>query len=160
MRGGARPGAGAPRLPDAVKKQRGTFRPDRAVPDAIRPPRAPVPDPPAELAAEERAWWRALAEAVNAVGVYTAADLYSFRMLVRNYALMEAIHAGKVMEEDRQGEPKVVSVTSVVSLTRLVSGLLTHFGLDPSSRDKLIPAPRADAEEPTEDPDDFSSPVQ
>lgn len=160
MRGGARPGSGPPRLPDEVKKQRGTFRPDRAVPDAVRPPRAKVPEPPAGLSEAERGWWRALGEAVDAVGVYTAADLFSFRMLVRNYALLEAIREGQVVEPGRDGQPKEIPVTSIVSLTRAVSGELTHFGLDPSSRDKLIPAPKAEPDGPTEDPDDFSSPVQ
>ena len=157
--GGARPGSGPPKLPDEVKKQRGTFRADKANPNPVRLPCAKVPDPPEDLNEREREWWRAFAAGVNAVGVYTEADAISFRILVRSMALLEAAHAGEVLEEAAAGVFRVVSVTSIVSLTRTVSSLLTRYGLDPSSRDKLVPAPRAETGPEADDPDDFK-PIQ
>ena len=40
-RGGARPGAGRPRISDEEKKRRGTFRPDRAHTPAVAEDSAP-----------------------------------------------------------------------------------------------------------------------
>lgn len=154
--GGARPGSGPPRLPDAVKKARGTYRADRSNPSAVRLQRAPLPEPPSDLDAHAQAWWRSLAKAVALVGVYTEADADTFRLLVESRALLAAAHAGRVVEDKGDmGGYKAVSVSSIVSLTRCVSNLLTRFGLDPSSRDRLIPAPTTQGAEIEADPDDF-----
>ena len=143
--GGPRPNSGPARLPVEVKKALGTYRPSRdgqAAGIGIRLPRVPVPDPPEELREIEARWWRKIGAAVDAVGIYTAQDETGFRLLVRSQALLEDSHN------------KDARVSDIVALTRTVAGLLTQFGLTPSSRDKLRP-PAAEASGEA-DPDDFA----
>ena len=161
-------------LPDDVKKARGTYQPAKeawkarqaaaAALAAPKPPRVAVPPPPEDLTPPQARWWPVLARAVDVVGVYTEADWPQFLAMVQAYAYAQEALAGRIVEEriSKEGDVHTVTIpaTQVIAAMKASQVALTHFGLDPASRDKLIAAPpppgAAGVEAPVADPDDMT----
>ena len=114
---------GRPRLPDEVKRMRGTLRHSRTNPDAPRPPAALVPPPPRELTVYEQRVWRRLAREL-APGVFTTSDYTAFRLLVSAVAAAE------------HPAPETPP-TAHLGACKLAASLLQRFGMDPGSREKV-----------------------
>ncbi len=111
----------AGRIPDAVKRQRGTLQKCR-----VRQPKAiesvPVPAPPASMKGAERKKWLELKAAVDSLGVYTDAYLEAFR---------RTVNACFMADEAPPGMRKGWSQEARAWMGRM--------GLDPASRDAITP---------------------
>jgi len=129
---------GRPRLPARVKELRGTLHPEREPKNPARPAGSRVPAPPRGLSAGMRQVWLELAREVDDLGVFTASDYTSFRLMVRS-----------VFEADHIADD--VPHSARVRYLAAASAALQRFGLDPASRSRVEsqrPATR------TENPDD------
>jgi hypothetical protein len=122
---------GRPRLPDEVKRQRGTLRHSRTNGYAPRPRAMSVPPPPRDLSARERAVWARLADEIPR-GVFTSSDRTAYRLLVRAVAIAE-------------NPERDASHSSRIHYMRLAAAMLQQFGLTPSSRERVSVANRTDA---------------
>jgi hypothetical protein len=125
------PSGGTNRLPDAIKRLRGTWRRDREIPRLLALQKVlpasptPVPEPPEDLDELHRAAWTEHAEAVDSTGIFRLAYLGAFRKLVQAYVLSEKLLA----RIDVEGKG--------VASWRLADGsyrnLVVRFGLTPGS---------------------------
>ena len=124
---------GGNRLPTAVKKARGTLQKCRTNKAEPKLDPSKVPPPPRGCGPVFRRKWRELARAVEALGVFTLADLPAFDLLVR--MMTEVVTA-----------PDDMPATARVRLMQATAGQLAAFGLSPASRGRVdrVTAPAAD----------------
>lgn len=95
-----------------------------------------MPEAPEHLPAAERSLWASLARQVDALGVFTAADLTSFRLMV-----------GAVRLTDEAARDDSVSVNQKVAARTAALNALAQFGLTPQARTrvkKVAPAEQGD----------------
>lgn len=126
-----------PRLPDSLKKLRGTFRKDRQAP-RVKPkaaaavaasPASVVGDPPADFTDLQRQVWCELGRALDErPGTFTEADRPAFRLTV------EAVAATRSMSDE-------TPATARVAATKAAAALLAAFGLLPVARSRVTAAP-------------------
>lgn len=160
--GGPRPGSGPPPLPLAVKIARGTARPEdyrlASAPPGTRPEVIPVPPPPEGLTEGQRSAWVELATALDLVRVFTLADLPAFRLMVEHRAELTAARSGELSDGvGPDGSPLPVRMATIVQLSKACANLMVMFGMTPSARDRLQPAPLpASSHKPEADPDDLA----
>ena len=119
-----------PRVPDAVKKARGTLKPYRTNPNQPNLEPAFIPAPPDDLPTDEACIWAELAMVVDPMRVATAADVRCFRLLV--YALANA---------DRAQRNKKAGQTERATAIKTARAALSDFGITPASRAKVNAAP-------------------
>lgn len=112
------------RLPDEVKRRRGTLQKCRANPRAptARPSR--VGPPPRGVSPTYRATHLRLAKQVEALGCFAESDRSAFDLLVTMLTL--------VAEAPADTPP-----TATVRLLQAAAAQLGRFGLDPASRGKV-----------------------
>lgn len=130
MRGGSN------RLPRAVKAARGTLRKHRENANAPQLDPSEVPRPPRRLNAIERSIWRELKPQIDRLGVYDPSCFTALRLLVQTLALVESDDSEKKMP-----------ATARVRLAQVAAGMMTRFGLDPSSRDRVSTRHREEDDE-------------
>ncbi len=116
------PRGGHNRLPESLKRERGTAKKSRTNPKAPRLELTPVPPPPPDLSRHERLMWMELAPQIDALRIYTASSETALRALVAALALVR-FRAGSERERLR-------AWTTVLAM-------LARFGLDPASRDRV-----------------------
>ena len=115
------PSGGHNRLPKEVKVLRGTYQSCRDKNMMPEPEPGLIDVSPPSWCDEMHApIWRELAEGINALGVYSRADMTQFRQLVETVA-MARFH------------PQYGS-SNHLNAIRLAAALLSKFGMDPSSR--------------------------
>ncbi len=129
---------GRPRLPARVKELRGTLHPEREPKNPARSAGSRVPAPPRGMSEGMRRVWLELAQQVDALGVYTASDFTSFRLMVRS-----------VCEADNI--PDDAPHSARVRYIAAASAALQKFGLDPASRSRVESMKPAEG---AADPDD------
>jgi hypothetical protein len=127
------PRGGHNRVPDEVKRARGTFRADRATRDTPRVTVVPVPAPPDDLPDDARRIWLELKQEVDGLGVYSASDLGAFRRLFQITVYAERL--------DRDPE---APAKDVISMSKEVRAWRAVFGLHPQARSTVRQLPDAD----------------
>lgn len=115
-----------PRLPTAVKVARGTAQPCRLNPDEPKLGAVAVPAAPEHLDADGRELWARLARQVDALGVFTVADLTAFEILV------DAVSYALELKGDGDASPN-----QKVAARNGARSALADFGLTPQSRGKV-----------------------
>lgn len=115
-----------PRKPDAIKKLQGTFRPDRANPEAPEPEAVRIPSAPKHLAEDERQVWSAFRKFMQPLNVVASVDLYGFEQMVRWVARMNRLWA----------DPQA-SVRDLDTCNKNMKGWVASFGMTPSDRAKV-----------------------
>lgn len=143
------PKGGHNRLPEAVKRARGTFEPGKhraaPVPEAL----AVWPTPPVHFEAGEILAWSRLGESVMALGAASRADLLMATYCAQIMARLDAALAAPGTK-----------VAAIASLLRLASEQLRAFGLTPAARASVQPLkPGEIDDDEDEDPlDEFDTP--
>jgi len=117
---------GQPRVPEAVKRARGTFKPSRTFPNAPHPEVVSFAEPPPGMTKAERETWVRLAAQVDPLRVTTAADREAFGLTVAT--LVQARRALRSRKVSQAGKNSTV---------RTAFFALSHFGLSPASRTKV-----------------------
>lgn len=140
-------GEGGTRIPDEVKKLKGTLRKHRV--NATKPALPPIqiPSPSPDATDDERAAWIELASLVNPLKVTTASDLYAFRRMVETAAMLAALRRSL---RDSGGAPVYELVTKsgvqlllrpeVNAIPTYEKLMLHHFarwGIDPADRSRV-----------------------
>ncbi len=115
-----------PLLPTAVKELRGTAQPCRLNPDEPRLGSVPVPAPQGKVTAGVAREWARHAAMVDALGVFTVADLAAFEQLVADRVFLDRVR------RDRNSSPG-----QVVAARGAYFASLAAFGLTPQSRAKV-----------------------
>ena len=115
-----------PLLPTAVKELRGTAQPCRINPDEPRLGCVPVPAPEGKVSAAVARVWARHAAMVDALGVFTVADLGAFEQLVADRVFV-----------DRLRKDKTASPNQIVAARNAYVNSLAAFGLTPQSRAKV-----------------------
>lgn len=124
-----------PRIPDSVKKARGTLKPYRTNKNAPKVKQSKVPRAPRHLLPEERETWAELARQVDQLGVYSASNLTAFKLMVRLV----------VAANDRSG---TIPPSAIARAMQAANTALGSFGLTPASREKIpVVAPAVDETE-------------
>ncbi len=129
------------KLPTAVKKSRGTDRPDRRNRDE------PVidvgaPEMPADLTEPEQQLWRRYVAELRLMGVLTPADRVSLKQLVRTELQVDRLWSMVVGQEtvsitstQKQAVDRVnVLYDKLLAERSLLERLWKSFGLDPVAR--------------------------
>lgn len=124
------------RLPTAVKEARGTLQPCRENREEPRLGATQVPAPPKRLSAAERAIWLDLAHEVDALGVFTEADLSDFELMVEDVAY------ARKLKRDTHASPN-----QKIAARRQAHAALAAFGLSPQARGRVQKAPEAEQED-------------
>jgi len=138
-KGGSRPGSGRRR---------------RVSDPAQRARVIPVPAAPEGLSERERAIWRAHAEQVDVLEIFTISDASTFRAWCRVEALLEEALDGERTDTDAQGNEKQPSLAAIGSLARVVGSYAEKFRCTPLSRG-AVPATAAPEPADEEDLDDL-----
>jgi phage terminase small subunit len=125
------------RKPTALKVLEGTARPDRMNPREPAAASAPMPAPPAELDADERAVWERLAPVVDALKVATAADVEAFHLAILAVARFHRVARNSDATTNQFAKAHAVAMNS-----------LAQFGLTPAQRAKVSTLPDAAAPNP------------
>jgi P27 family predicted phage terminase small subunit len=137
--------AGRNRVPNEVKKLRGTFRNDRAHEEVSTQRPAKVPSPPAGMSEPEKKVWRELARTLHEMGVLAKSDLYQLKMLVEAMVFLQvckndiSTNGLKLELEDQHGNNKIITNPATVAYqqqTKTVNAMMQQFGLTPVSRTK------------------------
>ena len=138
------PGSGnrQSRLPDEVKKLKGTLKKSRINPSAPTSIHVLVPVASEQLDELARQVWNQYKQEIDTLGVFTASDYSSFILLIET----------KVAYENLKNNPEADFKTLDKLVERLMR-LHREFGLTPSSRPTVQKAPMGPATQP-EDPDD------
>lgn len=120
------PRGGHNRLPDEVKRLRGTAQPCRMNPDAPKVEASPIPAPPERLRADEREVWAELAPMVDGLRCAAVGDLAAYEIVVRAVALERRVLADET-----------ATVNQKIQAQRNASAHLMQFGLTPAARAKV-----------------------
>jgi phage terminase small subunit len=141
------------KLPTAVRKQRGTHRPDRA--NATEPQLDPGEPPmPADLDEREKVRWHEIVTSLKMMGVLTPADGIALKELVccsvevdRLRAKITGAETQAVLSTQKEMVDRVHPLYATwLGARRELRALWTAFGLDPLARTAVHtvqPAPRA-----------------
>lgn len=123
-----------PRLPDNIKRLRGTFRDDRVDPDRLQVEPCRIPNAPKQMKDDERQIWSDLRKVLQPLGVVGETDLISFRLMVKAYA-----RAFRLLD-DPDG-----LVDPGPAMDRALKWA-SHFGLTPQSRTtvRMVAGPEAE----------------
>lgn len=136
------------RIPDSVKKSRGTYRKDRAVSQAAGTTAAPrvrvvanVPRPPAGSSKDVRAFYRQHAARLVEAGRLTDDDAPAFALLAQTYAIgaeaMRVIGAEGYFRRDENGVQRRHPAIQVHrDAAQTFARLGARFGMMPKDRDK------------------------
>lgn len=137
-----------PRLPDAVKRLRGTFEASRAMPAVGRVRLAQAIDPPADLDKAAQGEWRLHMQLCLSAGVMSVIDLRAFRSLCEAAALTtrcyrEAQKAGPVTSDIKGNMKLSPELLAWKVAASIYTALLREFGLTPASARMLPQLPPA-----------------
>jgi P27 family predicted phage terminase small subunit len=130
---------GPKKTPGAVKKQRGTYRPDR---DGGPQFSATCPEPPAWLTDDARAAWDSLAPSLADRQLLTAVDVLAFALLCEAWsdwlaARKELAHYGTTAVTDNGNTYQHPIVGVANKAWQRVLTACREFGLTPSARTGL-----------------------
>jgi len=114
------PRGGQNRLPDEVKRLKGTLRDDRVDPDRLEVEPCRIPPAPRQLTDDERQIWNQLRRILQPLGVVAETDLLSFRLMVRAYA-----RAFRMLDDPALDPNAAI---------KQAQALAREFGLTPASR--------------------------
>lgn len=130
---------GRPRKPDALKRFEGTYRKDRATPNALELP-AGVPECPKGLPAAARKLWLELVGDEKWRIVLATVDATGLELLVKHMALERKYArdaARKPMVETPFGPKANPAAKEARNEAAVVKQLLGEFGLTPSARSRV-----------------------
>lgn len=143
---------GNPRLPDEVKKKRGTFQKCRSNPDAPEPI-AGRPEPPDDLDNAELAAFWSLVEAAEDLGVCDPRNHHLFAIWARQYPRFVKLSKAVKEEGDTlrleaaNGGEKVMRNPDSVALDacgRELKAILVEFGLTPAAMGRVAAKKKGD----------------
>ena len=129
------------RVPDEVKRTRGTFRPDRSLPSVSGEALTRWPAAPRGFTDPERLSWRALGKALLPTGTIGTLDLLAVGDLARLRARVDRA----------LGDPDT-SAATLTALLSLSNRLMAQLGMNPVARRAVSPLQAAKSGEL--DPDD------
>lgn len=135
------------RVPDEVKRLRGTDQPCRMNPNAPAAVPVEIPAAPERMSADARAVWAELAPRASDLHTVTASDLLAFELMCEDVA-----YAREVMRDS------TASANQKVAVRRQAWAALAAFGLTPVSRSKANALPAQGGE--TDPLDEFAPEVQ
>lgn len=119
-----------PKLPDHIKKARGTYRKDRSNPNAPKVEAAVIGPPPAGLRRDEKAIWERLAVVLNPMHVVAVSDLMFLELAVMALGLALRTAAN----------PKA-SPNQKIRTAQHAASMVRELGLTPPSRAKVAAVP-------------------
>jgi P27 family predicted phage terminase small subunit len=149
--------AGRNRIPEEVKKERGTWRADRAGFDPTTTKPAKVPSPPAGLNDLEKKYWRKLAKDLHGMNVLADSDLHQLKILVEHLALADVYkkdiyqNGHKLELINTRGDEKIVpnpTVTAYGMISKTIITMFQQLGLTPASRAKAATLSLKEEEDP------------
>lgn len=142
-------------MPTHLKVVKGTDRPGRL--NAAEPkPAADKIKMPRGLSDKARTHWRAISGELKAAGILTNVDVHALRLLCEAFA--DYVDANERLKntgpviKGPAGLPMVSPLFSVVEKShKRVLGLLTEFGMTPSSRTRVAAVEKAPEADPFAD---------
>lgn len=137
-----------------------TGNPGKRAPKRREPkPARCIPSPPAHLSDQAKVAWGSLATRLDRLGLLTELDAYALEQLCENYAeLLElradvAAHGRFQICETKVGgtmERTRPAATMLADAERRFRGMMSEFGLTPSSRTRVQTSEDAKPEDPAE----------
>lgn len=137
-----------PRLPTAIKKQRGTDQPCRILKDEMQPPAlVEYPLPPAWLTADGQSEWHNVVSGLHGLGMLSKLDLSLVASYCNEMALYREMEL-KVRSNDRaiaikdgNGTLRKVDIVAYQKLAHMALdkalAIAREFGFTPASRTKI-----------------------
>jgi P27 family predicted phage terminase small subunit len=141
---------GRPRLPTAIKRQRGTLRKHRENP--LEPtPNVELLRPPDWLDAAAKREWRRIVPGLVQAGVLTKNDRSALEIYCREYSRWrrceKILASGDTFATPKGFIQKRPEVNISRESVKLMDKFLSHFGLTPATRSRVNrEPPKADAE--------------
>jgi P27 family predicted phage terminase small subunit len=139
-----------PRVPDHLKKLRGTFERSRAAPPLnVGRVRLVEPiEPPSDLDKASQAEWRLHMQLCLGAGTLSVVDLRTFRVMCEAAAMTarcyrEAQKAGPVTTDVKGNMKMSPELLAWKIAANVYTGLLVQFGLSPASAKSLPQLPPA-----------------
>lgn len=150
-------GGGRPRKPTSAKALAGTLQKCRTNPAEPLSEPIDIPDPPVELTSHEQVMWLELRALVGPMRITAAADLYAFRSMVEDAAMLRALRdslgandpiyeAVSKFGSQLKARPEVAAIPVYRKLMFLH---MARWGINPADRSRV--SVLADTE-PAEDP--------
>ena len=134
-----------PRTPTALKVVGGTQRADRRNGQEPEPPVLFEALAPAHLSQRSRAVWQEIAPLLISIKVLTAADVIALEMLcdaVADYRLAREQRGEKMVAWSHKGSQMLDQLlVAQQSFGKRAEALMARFGMDPSSRSRILVDP-------------------
>jgi len=132
---------GRPRVPTAVKLQRGTFQPCRATPDEPKYQKE-IGAPPCDLSDAQKVVWERMVSLMTESGVLTIADRNCLhRYCVHFVSWLQASAALETTELDPSDEDSVKLWSKLQKIEHSIDKQCNHaeamFGLTPADRSRV-----------------------
>jgi P27 family predicted phage terminase small subunit len=144
------------KVPNELKKLRGTYRADRDNQPAAGERLTESPKPPDTMSLSAKQEWKALAPVLVELGTLCLADLRAFEQLCETLAtqtaLQAVIEAEGVLLKTGTGSYKTnPAMRSLETARNQAKALYTEFGLTPKARSYVSRAPGPVNENPDDD---------
>lgn len=140
---------GRPRTPTSLKVVGGTDRADRRNGNEPEPDLLDHLEPPEHLEPRSAEVWRELAPMLRRVGLLTVLDVLALEMLcdsVADYRLSRQQRGDKLVAYSGKSGSQMLSQYLVAGLasSKRAESLMVKFGMDPSSRSRIMINPQSD----------------
>lgn len=135
--------AGRPRLPDELKKAKGTFKPSRSNPEALQlTTLQEIPEPPATFDEVATNVWNTICGELIKHNIMQSIDIFQLQMLCNEMSIywncQEQLKTQNYLVDTGTGSTKVNPLITIsTQALSNVNKIAAKFGLTPADRQKL-----------------------